>query len=79
VHRRGLRRDRDLEAVLVNVVQLNDFRKPRKPARQQNAPDSPRFFCLHCDGDTFKLYETGDVHCSCCGARIRNIYVAGKA
>lgn len=60
-----------------NVVRLDDYRKPQKPARSQNkAPEAPRFFCLSCDTDQFKLYASGTVHCANCGALIRNIEVS---
>jgi hypothetical protein len=58
-----------------NIVRLDDYRKPRKPARAK-APDAPRFFCLSCDTDQFKLYASGSVHCASCGALIRNIGVS---
>ena len=57
-----------------NVVRLDDYRKARKPLRTQPAPpDAPRYFCLSCDSDHFKLYASGSVHCAHCGALIRNI------
>jgi ribosomal protein L37AE/L43A len=44
---------------------------------------APHYFCLRCDTDDFKLYSSGVVHCSHCGALMRNITVAdseqGKA
>ena len=59
-----------------NIVRLDDYRKARKPARLPKAPDAPRFFCLSCDTDTFKLYASGSIHCAACGALIRNIGVS---
>ena len=59
-----------------NIVRLDDYRKTRRRARPANAPEAPRFFCLSCDTDQFKLYATGSVHCACCGALIRNIGVS---
>ena len=59
-----------------NVVRLDDYRKPRKPALRPKVPEAPRFFCLSCDTDQFKLYASGSVHCACCGALIRNIGVS---
>ena len=59
-----------------NIVRLDDYRKTRKPARPPKAPDAPRFFCLSCDTDTFKLYASGSIHCAACGALIRNIGVS---
>jgi hypothetical protein len=61
-----------------NVVRLDDYRKARTPRRPQ-PPDAPRFFCLSCDTDQFKLYASGSVHCACCGALIRNIGVSDPA
>jgi hypothetical protein len=57
-----------------NIVRLDDYRKARKPVPK--APDAPRFFCLSCDTDQFKLYASGSVHCASCGALIRNIGVS---
>jgi len=59
-----------------NIVRLDDYRKTRKSARPPKAPDAPRFFCLSCDTDQFKLYASGSVHCAACGALIRNIGVS---
>jgi hypothetical protein len=58
-----------------NIVRLDDYRKTRKPGRPK-VPDAPRFFCLSCDTDQFKLYASGSVHCASCGALIRNIGVS---
>jgi len=59
-----------------NIFCLDDYRKARQPARGTKAPDAPRFFCLSCDTDHFKLYASGSVHCAACGALIRNIGVS---
>jgi hypothetical protein len=59
-----------------NIVRLDDYRKPRNPPRRPQPPDGPRFFCLSCDTDQFKLYASGSVHCAGCGALIRNIGVS---
>ena len=60
-----------------NIVRLDDYRKPRKSAHAPTrAPDAPRFFCLSCDTDQFKLYASGTVHCASCGALIRNVEVS---
>jgi len=59
-----------------NIFRLDDYRKARKPARRPKPPDAPRFFCLSCDTDQFKLYASGSVHCAACGALIRNIGVS---
>ena len=63
-----------------NIVRLDEYRKARKPARSRlKAPEAPRFFCLSCDTDQFKLYACGTVHCASCGALIRNIEVSDSA
>ena len=63
--------------MLKNVVRLDDYRKTRKCARSPaKAPDAPRFFCLTCDADQFKLYASGTVHCANCAALIRNIEIS---
>ena len=62
-----------------NIFRLDDYRKARKPARGPRPPDAPRFFCLSCDTDQFKLYASGSVHCASCGALIRNIGVSDSA
>jgi hypothetical protein len=60
-----------------NIVRLDDYRKPRKsPRSRAKAPDAPRFFCMSCDSDQFKLYASGKAHCANCGALIRNIEVS---
>ena len=57
-----------------NVVHLDQYRKARQcAATPVRAPDAPRFFCLSCDSDQFKLYASGTVHCASCGALIRNL------
>ena len=68
-----------MRTVMENIVRLDEYRKSRKPARVFRAPDAPRFFCLSCDTDHFKLYATGSVHCASCGALIRNIEVSDSA
>lgn len=49
----------------------------QKPAATVNValPEKPRYFCLRCDGDNFKLYSAGIVHCANCGALTRNLSV----
>ncbi len=61
-----------------NIVRLDEYRKQRKgaPGRLQ-APDAPRYFCLSCDTDHFKLYASGAVHCATCGSLIRNVQILG--
>jgi hypothetical protein len=60
----------------MNIINLSDYRKPQGAEVKQPCPDAARYFCVHCDNDAFKLYETGTIHCVNCGARIRNIRVA---
>lgn len=65
--------------LMENIVRLDDYRKTRKSTRLAKAPEAPRFFCLSCDTDQFKLYAAGTVHCASCGALIRNIEVSDSA
>ena len=61
-----------------NIVRLDEYRKLRNRGRPvAQAPDAPRYFCLSCDTDHFKLYASGTVHCAACGALIRNVHVFG--
>lgn len=62
------------------VVHLSDFRKPRRAVRSRApAPDTEAaYYCMRCDGGHFNLYPSGLVKCEKCGARIRNILVAGS-
>lgn len=62
-----------------NVVRLAEYRKRRRRVqRQASARDSgPQYYCLRCDGDEFKLYATGLVHCTHCGSLMRNLLVSG--
>ena len=70
---------------MARIVNLSEYRKARAPARPSAAAPDPaaHYFCLRCDTDDFKLYSSGVVHCSHCGALMRNITVAdseqGKA
>lgn len=62
-----------------NVVRLADYRKRRMrggraPAAQESAA---QYYCLRCDGDEFKLYASGVVHCAHCGSLMRNLFIAG--
>lgn len=62
-----------------NVVRLAEYRKRRKGARP--APEvqdwGPQYYCLRCDGDEFKLYASGLVHCAHCGSMMRNLLING--
>ena len=62
-----------------NVVRLAEYRNRRKPAPQKTAQDwGPQYYCLRCDGDDFKLYASGVVHCTHCGSMMRNLLVNGS-
>ena len=58
-----------------NIVRLDQYRKERKASREARAPEMPRYFCLTCDSDRFKLYACGAVHCASCGSLIRNVRI----
>lgn len=60
-----------------NVIELEHRRKSTAKVKSP-CPDAPRFFCLHCDNDHFKLYADQSVHCASCGARIRNVTTKGQ-
>jgi hypothetical protein len=60
----------------MNVVNLTEYRKAQAAVKKQRCPDEDRYFCLRCETDAFKLYETGAIHCLNCGALMRNIRVA---
>jgi hypothetical protein len=63
-----------------NVVRLADYRMKRR-AREARAATvqgwGPQYYCLRCDGDEFKLYASGGVHCSHCGSLMRNLFING--
>ena len=65
-----------MPVMMKNIVHLDSYRKARKSARTPKAPEAPRFFCLSCDADQFKLYASGTVHCANCAALIRNIEIS---
>jgi ribosomal protein L37AE/L43A len=64
-----------------NVVRLADYRAKRR-ARAQRAATAhgwgPQYYCLRCDGDEFKLYASGVVHCAHCGSLMRNLFISGS-
>lgn len=62
--------------MMENVVRLDDYRKAPRQQRTAKAPEAPRYFCLSCDSDVFKLYASGSVHCASCGALIRNVHAS---
>lgn len=61
----------------MNVVQLDQYRKARQPARLPVAvssmPDTEHYFCMRCDSDHFRLYAGGEVHCAKCGSLMQNL------
>jgi hypothetical protein len=67
------------EVVPDNVVRLAEFRKRRQAAPQRPVAQDwgPQYYCLRCDGDEFKLYASGVVHCAHCGSMMRNLLVNG--
>jgi len=62
-----------------NIVRLADYRKRRGRARREAPANDwgPQYYCLRCDGDEFKLYASGIVHCAHCGSLMRNLLVNG--
>ena len=62
-----------------NVVRLAEYRKRRQRARRVAVLHDwgPQYYCLRCDGDEFKLYASGVVHCAHCGSMMRNLLVKG--
>ena len=63
-----------------NVVRLADYRAKRRarPSRAAGLQGwGPQYYCLRCDGDEFRLYAAGTVHCAQCGALMRNLLIAG--
>jgi ribosomal protein L37AE/L43A len=67
-------------AAMENVVRLADYRKRRAARNSRPAPASdwgPQYYCLKCDGDEFKLYASGMVHCAHCGSLMRNLLISG--
>ena len=58
------------------VVRLAEYRKRRQAAQQARSQDwGPQYYCLRCDGDEFKLYASGIVHCTHCGSLMRNLLI----
>jgi hypothetical protein len=67
-------------AAMENVVRLADYRKRRAARSSRPAPLNdwgPQYYCLKCDGDEFKLYASGMVHCAHCGSLMRNLLISG--
>ena len=66
---------------MATIVQLSDYRVTRS-AEPREVPDpqagirpGPHYFCTRCETDRFRLFSSGAVHCSQCGALMRNIAV----
>ena len=62
-----------------NVIRLAEYRRRRQSLRPGTAAHDcgPQYYCLRCDGDEFKLYASGMVHCAHCGSMMRNLLVNG--
>ena len=64
-----------------NVIRLAEYRSKRRRRAQRVAvlqDWGPQYYCLRCDGDEFKLYASGIVHCAHCGSLMRNLLVGGS-
>ena len=64
-----------------NVVRLADYRAKRRVRAARAAAVQgwgPQYYCLRCDGDEFKLYASGVVHCVHCGSLMRNLLINGS-
>jgi len=68
------------ESTADNVVRLAEYRKRRNSAPQKSVSRDwgPQYYCLRCDGDEFKLYASGVVHCAHCGSMMRNLLINGS-
>jgi DNA-directed RNA polymerase subunit RPC12/RpoP len=64
-----------------NVVRLADYRKRRSGGRGRTSAQGAagQYYCLRCDGDEFKLYASGVVHCAQCGSLMRNLLIDSKS
>lgn len=58
----------------MSVIQLDERRKP-KPVK---APvfTGNGYFCTQCDSDVFRIFDSGRVHCSKCGAQMNNLFIS---
>ncbi len=64
-----------------NVVRHADYRAKRRARAERTAALQgwgPQYYCLRCDGDEFKLYASGVVHCAQCGSLMRNLFISGS-
>jgi DNA-directed RNA polymerase subunit RPC12/RpoP len=54
------------------------FKFPKGPAKPtSNESLSHIYYCLQCEGEKFRIAYTGEIFCSQCEAKIRNL-AAGK-
>lgn len=61
-----------------NVVRLAEYRAKRRARAAAMQGWGPQYYCLRCDGDEFKLYASGVVHCAHCGSLMRNLFISGS-
>jgi hypothetical protein len=64
-----------------NIVRLADHPRRRKPAQRAVVPQdsAANYYCLRCEGDRFRVYASGMIHCAHCGALMRNLLVSASA
>ena len=71
-----------IETDAENVVRLADYRAKRRARAAHVAAIhqgwGPQYYCLRCDGDEFKLFASGIVHCAHCGSLMRNLFISGS-
>jgi hypothetical protein len=72
--------DNSGESAGENVVRLADYRAKRRARSARAAMQGwgPQYYCLRCDGDEFKLYASGSVHCTHCGSLMRNLFIGAS-
>ncbi len=68
-----------MENARQNVVTLAEYRARRNSVRRDARVQDGRaqYYCLRCDGDEFRLYASGMVHCAHCGSMMRNLLING--
>jgi len=71
-----------------NVVDLSEYRLTHTAASirsnahraelSTHSPEhaKPAYYCMRCDGDAFRIFASGEIHCVQCGKRMRNILAA---
>jgi hypothetical protein len=58
----------------MSIISLDAHRKSQASAAKKPAlPDTPQFHCKQCEGEDFKLYSDGAVHCGSCFAVMNNL------